>query len=659
LESAGRSCLAELAFPIVIVDEATQAVEPSALIPLIHHAKKLVLVGDQKQLGPVVSNRFLAAKKYDRSLFERLAELNAPSIMLDCQYRMHPAISRFPNMEFYGGAIRDGITAMDRVSRPADCFKSSSVPLMFGSLKGLEKRRRTSTFNEEEVNAVKNVVFMLMNSGVDPSKIGVISPYRAQVLAIRRMLPRLRFPNLKIASVDSFQGSERDYIVMSCVRSGNSIGFVANERRLNVSITRARYGLVIIGDSMTLKANSPMWERLVTHFREFDAIRTSIPDTDLRDGAGSDNEPGFDLSSIQCPISGESVRIIWPERPADLQFLSDWVRNHLQMMSRGRFVAIAFDTERVGTAPLCIQIGAIFIDESDPMTSRDLSLKVPPIDTRNGVIVFCVDANGKQKYRQISQLLSPLFTNNRIIIATFDCVMDLMTLEKTGIKYRKDRVIDCQLYGLPRGEKYLTYPHVNSLARRIECIDIDDPILARAQDIGIEEKHFPWDANAFIMLHDQLPLTSVVTKRFLEYSANDIILTSLAYAEIIHDRHLDVVMKQTREKLSEYEEAQSQFGPTGPYLLRQAQFRQRDWPILRDGIVRGASTDIILERWRKLRDLVELARSANGRLFKLEVTPRKLTSMMKETAHILNQSERLADIRFLAQIVPAPRPRCS
>jgi superfamily I DNA and/or RNA helicase len=149
---------------------------------------------------------------------------------------------------------------------------------MFGTLPGVEKRLGTSIFNENEVNTVKKVVSMLLNRGITPSQIGVISPYKAQISAIHRVFSDL--PELKIASGDCFQGSEHDYIVMSCVRSGDGIGFVADTRRLNVSITRAKYGLIIIGDSKTLARESPMWGRLVRYFRSLDAIEDFSP----RDG---------------------------------------------------------------------------------------------------------------------------------------------------------------------------------------------------------------------------------------------------------------------------------------------------------------------------------------------------------------------------------------
>jgi regulator of nonsense transcripts 1 len=146
---------------------------------------------------------------------------------------------------------------------------------MFWNVRGLERTIGTSIVNDEEVTAVEDIVSMLLNGGVKPAQIGIISPYKAQVSALIRVFSH--HPELKIASVDGFQGSERDYIVMSCVRSGGSIGFVQDVRRLNVSITRARYGLIIIGDSETLAGESPVWARLVKYFRDLGALQELTP----------------------------------------------------------------------------------------------------------------------------------------------------------------------------------------------------------------------------------------------------------------------------------------------------------------------------------------------------------------------------------------------
>jgi regulator of nonsense transcripts 1 len=140
LETAARECLDQLIFPIVIIDEATQAVEPSALIPLTHGAQRFVLVGDQKQLGPVISDRELERSGYGWSLFERLIEAKVEHVMLDRQFRMHPEISAFPNKHFYQGRLHDGVSQKERCGAPMTCFPIQNIPLLFVDCSGDERK---------------------------------------------------------------------------------------------------------------------------------------------------------------------------------------------------------------------------------------------------------------------------------------------------------------------------------------------------------------------------------------------------------------------------------------------------------------------------------------------------------------------------------------
>jgi superfamily I DNA and/or RNA helicase len=279
LETAARECLDDLRFTIVIMDEATQAVEPSALIPMIHGAEKIVLVGDQQQLGPIVSDRILEQNGYGWSLFERLIEAGTNYVMLDRQFRMHPEISAFPNKQFYENRIQNGITVDNRLGPILQCFPNRKLPLMFFDCSGDESKIRRSFANELEATIVKQVIEMLRVGGISPSQIGVITPYRGQVELLEEMLrpdPSM-LQGMKIATVDSFQGGERDYIVMSCVRNGRNIGFVKDERRMNVSITRARYGLIIIGNRETLSYCSKTWCALCSHFETKGVLFQEFP----------------------------------------------------------------------------------------------------------------------------------------------------------------------------------------------------------------------------------------------------------------------------------------------------------------------------------------------------------------------------------------------
>jgi regulator of nonsense transcripts 1 len=131
-----------------------------------------------------------------------------------------------------------------------------------------------SFINRYEAFVASQIITRLCMAGVDPRQIGVITPYAGQRFYLRQFLAsagELRpefYPHIEIASVDSFQGGERDYIILSCVRHNRhrTIGFLKDPRRLNVAITRARMGLIIIGSARVLSGNK-LWYHLIKHFQ--------------------------------------------------------------------------------------------------------------------------------------------------------------------------------------------------------------------------------------------------------------------------------------------------------------------------------------------------------------------------------------------------------
>ena len=274
---AGDQRLAGMRFPAVLLDESAQACEPESLIPLMRGAKQVVLVGDHRQLGPVILDKRAAKAGYARSLFERLIQVGLKPVRLQVQYRMHPGLSEWPSNAFYEGTLQNGISAMER-SRPNLDFPwyNGSVPMMFINCVGSEELSNsgTSFLNRQEATYVEKIVTRFLKAAVLPSQIGVITPYdgqRAYVQQNMQMSGVLRkelYQAVEVASVDAFQGREKDYIVLTCVRSNDhqGIGFLSDPRRLNVALTRARYGLVILGNARVLGKNA-MWNRLLLHFK--------------------------------------------------------------------------------------------------------------------------------------------------------------------------------------------------------------------------------------------------------------------------------------------------------------------------------------------------------------------------------------------------------
>lgn len=278
---AGDARLANFQFKTVLIDEATQAVEPEALIPMVMGCKHVVIVGDHCQLGPCIMNKAAANAGLCQSMYERLLMLGIKPIRLAVQYRMHPALSCFPSNMFYEGSLQNGVSSTERLGTAGFPWPRPETPMMFWSQLGAEEisSSGTSFLNRTEANAVEKIVTHLLKHGVGPWQIGVITPYegqRAHVVALmlrHGSLSQKLYSDVEVASVDAFQGREKDYIILSCVRSNEhqGIGFLSDPRRLNVALTRAKYGLVVLGNPKVL-AKQMVWSALTHHFREEDVL---------------------------------------------------------------------------------------------------------------------------------------------------------------------------------------------------------------------------------------------------------------------------------------------------------------------------------------------------------------------------------------------------
>lgn len=246
---------------IAVVDEATQAIEP-ALWSVVPWVKRLVLVGDPNQLGPVVLE---PGNELQQSMVERLLPSDLPMPMLTVQHRMRGDIQALVR-GVYGPALRPHPSVAER--RLDELPGVAHTPLTAEGLlwvdtsgAGFEEARDPTTrslFNTGEVAVACIAVRRLLEAGLPASEIGVITPYNAQVARISAQLP-----GVEVASVNAFQGREKEAIVCSFVRANRDgdLGFVADERRLTVAVTRARRLLVCIGNAATL-----------AHHRRFEAL---------------------------------------------------------------------------------------------------------------------------------------------------------------------------------------------------------------------------------------------------------------------------------------------------------------------------------------------------------------------------------------------------
>eukprot|EP00117_Sycon_ciliatum_P034570 scpid22067/ scgid26360/ Regulator of nonsense transcripts 1; ATP-dependent helicase RENT1; Nonsense mRNA reducing factor 1; Up-frameshift suppressor 1 homolog len=275
---AGDPRLQKFRFRTVLVDEATQATEPECMVPIVLGAKQVVLVGDHCQLGPVVMCKKAARAGLSQSLFERLVLLGIKPIRLNVQYRMHPCLSEFSSNLFYDGELQNGVTEAERLRPNLDLpWPNPEVPMFFFTTQGQEEisASGTSYLNRTEANNVEKIVTRFLKVGVKPEQIGVITPYEGQrayliqYMQFNGTMTRKLYQDIEVASVDAFQGREKDYIILSCVRANEhqGIGFLNDPRRLNVALTRAKYGVIITGSPKVL-AKQPLWQHLLCHFQE-------------------------------------------------------------------------------------------------------------------------------------------------------------------------------------------------------------------------------------------------------------------------------------------------------------------------------------------------------------------------------------------------------
>lgn len=309
---AGDPRLKRCTFRHVLIDESTQATEPELMIPVVQGCRHLVFIGDQCQLGPVVMEKRAEKAGLGQSLFERLMALGVRPQRLQVQYRMHPALSQFPSDTWYEGTLQNGVSSRDRQlghQQGGDFpWPSRSMPMMFWSQLGQEELAATGTsyLNRAEASAVERIVTTFLRSGVSADQIGVITPYEGQrswvVNHMQRSGPmgQMAYESVEVASVDSFQGREKDLIILSCVRSNEhqGIGFLSDPRRLNVALTRAKYGLIVLGNPKVL-SRQPLWNALLSHFREKQLL-VEGPLTNLK------------LSQVSLPRSGP-----WRHRPRE------------------------------------------------------------------------------------------------------------------------------------------------------------------------------------------------------------------------------------------------------------------------------------------------------------------------------------------------------
>lgn len=321
LTTAGRLALNGMKknfFDYIFIDEAGSSSEASAIIPisLLISMKQpcktnIVIAGDPLQLGPIVHCKFAEIFGMGKSLLERLMETElykpdpitklyneAAITKLLNNYRSHKDILHSANELFYDGElIPKACPAITDIALNWYLLPNRNVPIIFHAVEGHTVRETNSfsLYNQKEVSQVIFYVREIIKNGINGqgiplTEVGVISPYRRQCQELRQNFKRFGWKDIEVGSVEQFQGQEKKVIILSTVRSfTKSIGFLDNPKRLNVSITRAKALLIIVGNPYTLQLDQN-WYHLIKFCKEKLACAGSIFDLRPPNGEHVDDE---------------------------------------------------------------------------------------------------------------------------------------------------------------------------------------------------------------------------------------------------------------------------------------------------------------------------------------------------------------------------------
>ena len=298
-------CLPEGHFDLIIIDECSQALEAGCWVPLMFGAKKLILAGDHLQLPPTIISKEAAEKGLDKTLMKRLIDNYGDECtrMLKVQYRMNKLIMNWISTQLYESKLQAHNSVAEHLLCELENCKETNentkTPIVLIDTEGCEmdemvsennlKSSQDSKANEGEAKLVLIHITQLIKSGIRQDQIAVISPYNLQVELIRTIL-NTKYPQIEVKSVDGFQGREKEAIILSLVRSNKigEVGFLSDQRRINVAITRARRHLCVICDTKTCKN-----DKFLKSFLDY-----CDTNADKRSGFDYENQLNSDLSEL-------------------------------------------------------------------------------------------------------------------------------------------------------------------------------------------------------------------------------------------------------------------------------------------------------------------------------------------------------------------------
>jgi superfamily I DNA and/or RNA helicase len=260
----GTTCSASLfklfkdnTFEVLMLDECSQMIEPLSLLPISSfRPQKLICVGDPMQLAPPLPSASSSSQDLSLALFSRLAQYYN-TIMLTTQYRCHPDIAGLCSRLFYRNSLLSGVTAD---ARPP--LVDGIAPLLFIDTSGMgtELKDRFGSYSNP---LMTNICLQLLGSHLAPllpHRVAFITLFRAQARELHEAFLKRPALAAQVATVDSFQGAEKDVVVLVVTRGG---AFAGDLRRLNVALSRARHHCIIIGHCRALRESSKEWKTII------------------------------------------------------------------------------------------------------------------------------------------------------------------------------------------------------------------------------------------------------------------------------------------------------------------------------------------------------------------------------------------------------------
>ncbi|CAI8041390.1 NFX1-type zinc finger-containing protein 1 [Geodia barretti] len=299
---------------IVIVEEAAEVLEAHIVSALSAGTQHLILIGDHKQLRPKPNEHVLATKyNLSISLFERLVRKQMSQATLEIQHRMRPEIAQLVCPHVYEKLLNH-----ESVQKYPDIRGiSKNMFFVHHSEPESENPNLLSYQNEFEANYIVGLCAHLLRLGYSPSQVTILTPYVGQLLLLRDKMPKSEFCGVRVTAIDNFQGEENDIIVFSMVRSTNpnsnrtTIGFVKEDNRVCVSLSRAKHGFYAIGNFELIRHQSRLWESIISDVESRECYGNSLPlyccnhpETKYSAQTGSDFE-------ARAPNGGKSHAKMW------------------------------------------------------------------------------------------------------------------------------------------------------------------------------------------------------------------------------------------------------------------------------------------------------------------------------------------------------------